>query len=118
MCDTILGVHEGVFDFCRAVLEEVMDVFRRRTSTSAARSARPPSGRSSPAARERAAALGLAGPADLHGWFMGRIGAFLVERGRIPLGWVEKGAELPPEFTVMTWRDGTHARPPPAAAIR
>ncbi len=45
-------------------------------------------------------------------------GAFLVERGRIPLGWVEKGAELPPEFTVMTWRDGTHARPPPAAAIR
>ncbi|TXS52106.1 beta-hexosaminidase [Streptomyces sp. uw30] len=27
VCDTVLGVHEEVFDFCRTVLEEVMDVF-------------------------------------------------------------------------------------------
>ncbi|NUV99680.1 beta-N-acetylhexosaminidase [Streptomyces sp. CAI 127] len=115
VCDTVLGVHEGVFDFCRAVLEEVMDVFPSPYIHIGGEECPTTEWEDSPAARERAAALGLAGPAGLHGWFMGRIGAFLVERGRIPLGWVENGAELPPEFTVMTWRDGTHAR---AAARR
>ncbi|MFG2615050.1 beta-N-acetylhexosaminidase [Streptomyces anulatus] len=115
VCDTILGVHEGVFDFCRAVLEEVMDVFPSPYIHIGGEECPTTEWEESPAARERAAALGLADPAALHGWFMGRVGAFLVERGRIPLGWVENGAELPPEFTVMTWRDSSHAR---AAARR
>ncbi|MEV7654518.1 beta-N-acetylhexosaminidase [Streptomyces anulatus] len=110
VCDTILGVHEGVFDFCRAVLEEVMDVFPSPYVHIGGEECPTTEWEESPAARERAAALGLADPAALHGWFMGRVGAFLVERGRIPLGWVENGAELPPEFTVMTWRDSSHAR--------
>ncbi|MEU3436600.1 beta-N-acetylhexosaminidase [Streptomyces sp. NPDC006863] len=115
VCDTILGVHEGVFDFCRAVLEEVMDVFPSPYIHLGGEECPTTEWEDSPAARERAAALGLAGPAGLHGWFLGRVGAFLAERGRIPLAWVETGTELPPEFTVMTWRDAAHAR---AAARR
>ncbi|MER8265883.1 beta-N-acetylhexosaminidase [Streptomyces griseus] len=115
VCDTILGVHEGVFDFCRAVLDEVMDVFPSPYIHIGGEECPTTEWEDSPAARERAAALGLAGPAELHGWFLGRIGAFLVERGRTPLGWVENGTDLPPEFTVMTWRDPSHAR---AAARR
>ncbi|MGY5069328.1 beta-N-acetylhexosaminidase [Streptomyces griseus] len=110
VCDTILGVHEGVFDFCRAVLEEVLEVFPSPYVHIGGEECPTTEWEESPAARERAAELGLADPAALHGWFMGRIGAILVERGRIPLGWVEDGAELPPEFTVMTWRDSSHTR--------
>ncbi|WP_411081285.1 beta-N-acetylhexosaminidase [Streptomyces sp. cmx-18-6] len=115
VCDTVLGVHEGVFDFCRAVLEEVMDVFPSPYIHIGGEECPTTEWENSPAARERAAAEGLADPAALHGWFMGRIGAFLVERGRIPVGWAETGTELPLDFTVMTWRDPSHAR---AAARR
>ncbi|MFJ9572442.1 beta-N-acetylhexosaminidase [Streptomyces bacillaris] len=115
VCDTILGVHEEVFAFCRAVLEEVMDVFPSPYIHIGGEECPTTEWEESPAARERAAAEGLAGPAALHGWFMGRIGAFLVERGRIPLGWAVSGTELPLDFTVMAWRDASHAR---AAARR
>ncbi|MET9595006.1 beta-N-acetylhexosaminidase [Streptomyces sp. NPDC006516] len=110
VCDTVLGVHEEVFDFCRAVLEEVMDVFPSPYVHIGGDECPTGEWESSPAARERAAAEGLAGPGELHGWFMHRIGSFLVEHGRRPTGWAESGAELPPEFTVMTWRDPSHAR--------
>ncbi|MEV7892716.1 beta-N-acetylhexosaminidase [Streptomyces cyaneofuscatus] len=109
VCDTVLGVHEEVFAFCRAVLEEVMDVFPSPYIHIGGEECPTTEWENSPAARERAVAEGLADPAALHGWFMGRIGAFLVERGRIPLGWAETGTELPLEFTVMTWRDPSHA---------
>ncbi|RLV70524.1 Beta-N-acetylhexosaminidase [Streptomyces sp. CBMAI 2042] len=109
VCDTVLGVHEEVFAFCRAVLEEVMDVFPSPYIHIGGEECPTTEWENSPAARERAAAEGLADPAALHGWFMGRIGAFLVERGRIPLGWAETGTELPLDFTVMTWRAPSHA---------
>ncbi|MFJ9622945.1 beta-N-acetylhexosaminidase [Streptomyces sp. NPDC101181] len=115
VCDTILGVHDEVFAFCRAVLEEVMDVFPSVYVHIGGEECPTTEWERSPAARERAAAEGLESPAALHGWFMGRVGSFLVEHGRIPVGWTETGTELPLEFTVMAWRDAAHAR---AAARR
>ncbi|MYY03628.1 MULTISPECIES: beta-N-acetylhexosaminidase [unclassified Streptomyces] len=115
ICDTVLGVHEEVFDFCRTVLGEVMDVFPSPYIHVGGDECPTSEWENSPAARRRAAAEGLAGARALHGWFMGRIGAFVTERGRTPVGWAETGTELPLDFTVMTWRDPSHAR---TAAVR
>ncbi|MFJ3689838.1 beta-N-acetylhexosaminidase [[Kitasatospora] papulosa] len=109
VCDTVFGVHEEVFDFCRTVLQEVMDVFPSPYIHLGGDECPTGEWEDSPAARDRAAAAGLSGPGGLHGWFMGRVGSFLVEQGRRPVGWAETGGELPPEFTVMTWRDPAHA---------
>ncbi|MEV0744446.1 beta-N-acetylhexosaminidase [Streptomyces sp. NBC_01220] len=109
VCDTVFGVHEEVFDFCRTVLEEVMDVFPSPYIHIGGEECPTTEWESSPAARARAAAEGLPDARALHGWFMGRIGSFLTEQGRRPVGWAETGTELPPEFTVMTWRDPAHA---------
>lgn len=84
VCDTVLGVHEGVFDFCRAVLEEVMGVFPSPYIHIGGEECPTTEWENSPAARERAAAEGLDGPGELHGWFMGRVGSFLVEHGPPP----------------------------------
>lgn len=115
VCDTVFGVHEEVFDFCRTVLEEVMDVFPSPYIHIGGEECPTTEWETSPAALARAAAEGLPDTRALHGWFMGRIGSFLAERGRRPIGWAETGTELPLEFAVMTWRDPAHAR---AAARR
>ncbi|GAA2993096.1 beta-N-acetylhexosaminidase [Streptomyces fulvorobeus] len=110
VCDTVLGVHDDrVLDFCRTVLEEVMDVFDSPYIHVGGDECPTTEWERSPAARARVAAEGLAGPGALHGWFMARIGAFLAGHGRTPAGWAETGTELPPEFTVMSWRDPAHA---------
>lgn len=109
VCDTVFGVHEEVFDFCRTVLEEVMDVFPSPYVHIGGDECPVTEWENSPAALARATAEGLHWPRGLHGWFMGRIGSFLLEHGRRPTGWAETGSELPPEFTVMTWRDPAHA---------
>jgi hexosaminidase len=109
VCETVLGVHDEVLDFCRTVLDEVMDVFPSSYIHLGGEECPTTEWTHSAAARERAAAEGLSSPAALHGWFLGRIGDHLVRSGRRPVGWAETGAELPPEFTVMTWREPAHA---------
>ncbi|WP_329261657.1 beta-N-acetylhexosaminidase [Streptomyces sp. NBC_01478] len=108
VCDTVLGVHDEVLDFCRTVLDEVMDVFPSPYIHVGGEECPTAEWTHSAAARERALAQGLSSPAALHGWFLGQIGEFLVQRGRRPVGWAETGAELPLDFTVMTWRDAAH----------
>ncbi|XUL92503.1 beta-N-acetylhexosaminidase [Streptomyces galilaeus] len=108
VCDTVLGVHDEVLDFCRTVLDEVMDVFPSPYIHVGGEECPTAEWTHSAAARERAATQGLSSPAALHGWFLGRIGEFLVRHGRRPVGWAETGAELPLDFTVMTWRDAAH----------
>ncbi|MDQ0585155.1 beta-N-acetylhexosaminidase [Streptomyces rishiriensis] len=115
VCDTVLGVHDEVLDFCRTVLDEVMDVFPSPYIHVGGEECPTTEWTRSAAARERAAAEGLPGPEALHGWFLGRIGDFLVRHGRRPVGWAETGTELPLDFTVMTWRDPSHTL---AAALR
>ncbi|WP_314411803.1 beta-N-acetylhexosaminidase [Streptomyces kroppenstedtii] len=108
VCDTVLGVHDEVLDFCRGVLDEVMDVFPSPYIHLGGEECPTHEWTHSAAARERVAAEGLSGPEALHGWFLGKIGEHVVKNGRRPVGWAETGAELPPEFTVMTWRDPAH----------
>ncbi|MGA6219555.1 beta-N-acetylhexosaminidase [Streptomyces umbrinus] len=108
VCDTVLGVHDEVLDFCRTVLEEVMDVFPSPYIHLGGEECPTTEWTHSATARQRAAAEGLSTPEALHGWFLGQIGDFLVRRGRRPVGWAETGAELPLDFTVMTWRDPSH----------
>ncbi|MFE7068669.1 beta-N-acetylhexosaminidase [Streptomyces sp. NPDC057620] len=108
VCDTVLGVHDEVLDFCRGVLDEVMDVFPSPYIHLGGEECPTAEWTHSAAARERAAAEGLSGPEALHGWFLGKVGEHVVKNGRRPVGWAETGAELPPEFTVMTWRDPAH----------
>ncbi|MEG8277194.1 beta-N-acetylhexosaminidase [Streptomyces sp. AHA2] len=108
VCDTILGVHEEVLDFCRTVWEEVMDVFPSPYLHIGGDECPTTEWERSPAARSRARSEGLTGPAALHGWFLDRIGTFLTRQGRRPVGWAETGSELPAGFTAMAWRDPAH----------
>ncbi|MGW2201423.1 beta-N-acetylhexosaminidase [Streptomyces sp. NPDC001774] len=110
VCDTVLGVHDEVLDFCRDVLDEVMDVFPSPYVHVGGEECPTTEWHASAAARRRAAEEGLDGPGALHGWFMERIGRHLLDAGRRPLGWTETGADLPPYFTVMPWRDTAHGR--------
>ncbi|MBO1330601.1 beta-N-acetylhexosaminidase [Streptomyces sp. VRA16 Mangrove soil] len=110
VCDTVFGVHDPVLDFCRTVLDEVVDVFPSPHIHIGGDECPTTEWAASPVARSRAAAEGLAHTDALRDWFLGRIGAFLVERGRTPVAWAETGEGLPPEFTVMTWRDPEHTR--------
>ena len=110
VCDTVLGVHEPVLDFCRTVLDTVMDIFPSPHVHIGGDECPTTEWATSPAARERMQAQGLTTPGELRGWFLGRIGAHLLRHGRIPTAWAETGESLPPEFTVMTWRDPEHTR--------
>ncbi|MZD10042.1 family 20 glycosylhydrolase, partial [Streptomyces sp. SID5785] len=110
VCDTVLGVHEPVFAFCRAVLDEVLDIFPAQHVHIGGDECPTTEWAASPAARARAAAEGLADTDALHGWFLRRVGEQLLEHGRTPVAWAETGEGLPPEFTVMTWREPEHTR--------
>lgn len=110
VCDTVLGVHDGVLDFCREVLDEVLDVFPSPHVHIGGEECPTAEWHASPRARRRVAEQGLDGPDALHGWFMEQIGRHLLDAGRRPLGWTETGADLPPYFTVMPWRDTDHGR--------
>ncbi|MET9060972.1 beta-N-acetylhexosaminidase [Streptomyces antibioticus] len=109
VCDTVLGVHDEVLDFCRTVLEEVMDVFPSPYVHVGGDECPRTEWERSPVAQARVASEGLGGTAGLHRWFLGRIGEVLVRAGRRPVGWAETGTELPAGFTVMAWRDPAHA---------
>lgn len=109
VCDTILGVHDQVLDFCRTVLDEVMEIFPSPYIHVGGDECPITEWEDNPAAQDRIKAEGLSGTEALHGWFMGRIGEHLRAQGRKPVGWAETSTALPPGFTVMTWRDPAHA---------
>ncbi|HEX6347128.1 beta-N-acetylhexosaminidase [Umezawaea sp.] len=108
--EEVFGVQESTMDFCRAVLEEVMDVFPSRHVHIGGDECPTSEWGRSPLALERVRAEGLAGPEALHGWFLRRISEFLLDNGRAPVCWDEGGgaADLPRETTVMVWRDPVH----------
>lgn len=108
VCDTILGVHDEAFDFCRTVLDEVMEIFPSPYIHVGGDECPTTEWENNPAAHDRIRAEGLTGGEALHGWFMSRIGEHLRAQGRQPVGWAETSTALPPGFTVMTWRDPAH----------
>ncbi|MGW0120338.1 beta-N-acetylhexosaminidase [Streptomyces sp. NPDC003327] len=110
VCDTVLGVHDTALAFCRDVLDEVMDVFPSPYVHVGGDECPTTEWHTAPTALRRIADEGLDGPGSLHRWFTERIGDHLLAAGRQPLGWTENGADLPPYFTVMPWRDADHGR--------
>ncbi|MYZ36072.1 MULTISPECIES: beta-N-acetylhexosaminidase [unclassified Streptomyces] len=108
VCENVLGVHDQVLDFCRTVLDEVMETFTSPHVHVGGEECPTTEWERSPDARRRAAAEGLLGPEALHGWFMARVGGFLTENGRRPLGWTESGSDLPVGFTAVPWRAAEH----------
>ncbi len=111
VCETVLGVHDEALAFCRAVLDETMELFPSRYVHLGGDECPTVEWETSPTARRRAAELGLAAPAHLRGWFLGEVGRHLLAAGRVPICWAETdGATLPVEFTVMPWRDAEHGR--------
>ncbi|MBW8481316.1 beta-N-acetylhexosaminidase [Actinomadura parmotrematis] len=110
--EDVLGVHEEVFDFCRTVIDQVAAVFPARYLHIGGEECPTVQWERSPAARARAADLGLAAPAALHGWFLGRVAGMVAEHGRRAVCWDEAddNGDLPPAMTLTAWRDAAHGR--------
>ncbi|MDX6739521.1 beta-N-acetylhexosaminidase [Actinocorallia sp. A-T 12471] len=108
----VFGVQDETLEFCREVLRQVMKVFPSRDIHLGGDECPTRQWENSAAARERAASLGLARPAELHGWFLGEIAGFLAEHGRRAVCWDEaahSASPPPPGAAVMAWRDPVHA---------
>ncbi|MFG3102168.1 beta-N-acetylhexosaminidase [Streptomyces sp. NPDC048182] len=109
VCENVLGTGDHVLEFVRAVLDEVLDVFPSPHVHIGGDECPTTEWERSPAARARAAREGLTGPRALHSWFLARTAGHVTRAGRRPVVWAEDGLALPPEVTVMSWRDPAHA---------
>ncbi len=106
--EAVLGVHDRVFDFLHTVLGEVMDVFPGTYVHIGGDEVPWTEWAASPAALDRVAREGLAGPHALRAWFLGRIGGFLLAHGRVPVCWDDStgdGPPLDPRTVVMPWQE-------------
>ena len=110
VCENVLGVHEEVFDFFRTVLEEVMDVFPSPYVHIGGDECPVTEWEHSPAALARADGRGAArAPGRCTAGSWAGSAAFLVERGPAAGRLGRDRRQLPPGFTVMTWREPGHA---------
>ena len=109
---TIWGVNRNIFNaeeetilFLEDVLTEVLEVFPGPFIHIGGDEAPKDQWKASEKAQARIAALGLKDEDELQSWFIRRMDAFLVERGRRLIGWDEilEGG-LAPNATVMSWR--------------
>ncbi|MBO2448252.1 beta-N-acetylhexosaminidase [Actinomadura barringtoniae] len=103
----VFGVHDAALGFCRNVLDEIMDTFPGQYVHVGGDECPTSEWKADPAARARAAELGLAAPEDLYGWFVGQMTGHILRAGRLPICWDEAvaGGTLDPAVTVMAWRD-------------
>ncbi|PSK91886.1 hexosaminidase [Haloactinopolyspora alba] len=114
--EQILGVHDLTQDFCRTVLDEVMDTFPGRYIHLGGDECPLTEWEQSPDAAARMREHGLTGPRELYRWFMAEVGNHVLRAGRRPVAWAEgDDLTLPSPFTVLPWRDEAHGR---AAADR
>ncbi|OLF19160.1 beta-hexosaminidase [Actinophytocola xanthii] len=105
--EAVFGVDDRTLDFCRTVLGQVMDVFPGEYVHVGGDECPSTEWAASPVAMARVAREGLAGPEALRGWFLGRVGEFLLENGRVPVCWDDAGDGTPldPRTVVMPWQD-------------
>ncbi|NUP50900.1 MAG: beta-N-acetylhexosaminidase, partial [Catenulispora sp.] len=85
--EDILGVHDAALEFCRQVLSDVMTVFPSRAVHIGGDECRTAQWAASPAARRRAAELGLSDVSQLLGWFLAQMHAHLADHGRRAVCW-------------------------------
>ncbi|GAA3196377.1 beta-N-acetylhexosaminidase [Actinocorallia longicatena] len=107
----VFGVQEETLEFCREVLRQTMKVFPSADIHLGGDEVPTLQWENSSVARERSLELGLEGPSQLHGWFLGEMARFLSAHGRRAVCWDEAGDSdaIPPETVVMAWRDPAHA---------
>jgi hexosaminidase len=107
---TVLNPQESTMRFVEDVLDEVLDVFPGQRIHLGGDECPTTEWVASPAARERAAELGLPGPHRLQSWFSARMCAFVRARGRVPVVWDEAAddPELEPDAVVMAWREARY----------
>lgn len=108
--EDILSVQDETLDFCREVLARTIEIFPSRFVHIGGDECPTVQWADSPSARQRAAELGLATPAALHGWFLSRMQDFLTGEGRGTVCWDEAGesGELSTDAVLAAWRDAAH----------
>jgi len=91
--------------FVKNVLDEIMSLFPGRYIHVGGDEAVKDQWRDSPAIQAQMKTLGLADEEAMQSWFMGEVGRYLAEHGRIMVGWDEilEGG-VPANATVMSWR--------------
>jgi hexosaminidase len=109
--EAVFGVHDRALDFLRTVLGEVMDVFPGEHVHIGGDEVPVTEWAASPEALARVAREGLTGPHALRGWFLDRLGGFLLDHGRTPVCWDDAGdgTRLDPRTVVMPWQEITGA---------
>lgn len=107
---SVLNPQETTMRFVEDLLDEVLDVFPSRYVHLGGDECPTTEWEASPAARARAAQLGLSGPGRLQSWFSARACAFVLDRGRIPMVWDEAADDpaLARDAVVMAWRDARY----------
>jgi hexosaminidase len=101
----ILGVSERAVELVTDVLDELVEVFPFEYVHLGGDEVPPDEWLVSPAAQERAGALGLGGVEDLLGWWIGRLADHLAKHGRRVAVWdelLDHGA--PPGVLIFSWR--------------
>ncbi|HLN04675.1 MAG TPA: beta-N-acetylhexosaminidase [Acidimicrobiales bacterium] len=101
----VLNMDEPTVRFCLDVLEEVLEVFPSTHIHIGGDECPTKEWEASARAMRRVHELGLERARSLQGWFTGRMGEFLADRGRIVVGWdeiLDEGA--PKDAVIMCWR--------------
>ncbi|WP_042395431.1 beta-N-acetylhexosaminidase [Streptacidiphilus carbonis] len=109
--EDIMAVDDKTLAFCRQVLDTVVEVFPSRHVHIGGEECPTTQWEQSEAARARARELGLDHPAQLHGWFLGRMHDHLAGHGRRTVCWDETGhasGEPPAGMVLGAWRDPVH----------
>jgi hexosaminidase len=112
VCPDIFGVHDAALDFCREVLGQIIEIFPDRFVHLGGDECPTVQWESDPFSRARAAELGLADPARLHGWFLSQLQSFLAESGRRAVSWdgaSPEPSDFPPDMVLAAWLDPAHA---------
>ncbi|GAA2803454.1 beta-N-acetylhexosaminidase [Saccharopolyspora taberi] len=103
--ETVLNAQPATVDFYRDVLDHVMDVFP--SPVICVGGDEVPTAQWERDSADRAAELGLAHPAHLHGWFLRQVIEHVHANGRQALGWdeiLDAGGPLPAGTIVASWR--------------
>ncbi|MFO7976478.1 MAG: beta-N-acetylhexosaminidase [Candidatus Hydrogenedentota bacterium] len=103
--ENVFNVEESTIEFLQDVLSEVLELFPSEFIHIGGDECPKKQWEESPRVQERMRELGIETEDELQSWFIGRMDAFLTERGRRLIGWDEilEGG-LAPGATVMSWR--------------
>jgi hexosaminidase len=103
--EDVLNVSDATVDFVRTVLREVLEIFPGPYIHLGGDECPSDQWRTSLAAKERQAELGLTDAAQLQGWFTAQVSAILSENGRRLVGWDEMfETDCPKDAVIMAWR--------------